>query len=368
MSQALQFLPRDNLQVLLDLLQEAGYRCIGPQVRDHAIVFDELTDVDQFPQGIIEQQAPGSYRLEQTGSTYYFQWTTGPQGMKPAVFTPRELLWSSVKTADGTVQFTEAAPNVTKTAVIGVRACDIAALYIQDKHFLHDSGKDPYYLARRQQLLLIAVNCTRSAPTCFCTSTGDGPRVSYGYDLVLTELVDGFLVEALSQHGSDLLKQLPTEDASAQQIKTGNQAIDQASAQQRQLPSRNLREALFNNLEHPRWQEVAQRCLSCGNCTAVCPTCFCHSESDVTALDGGCSEHIREWDSCFTPNHSYIHGITIRASTSQRYRQWLTHKLGSWHDQYGRSGCVGCGRCITWCPVGIDITEEAAAICGDVST
>jgi ferredoxin len=301
----------------------------------------------------------------QTDSTFYFQWTTGPQAIKPAVFAPRENLWSAVKTAEGTVQFTELTPNVTKTALIGVRACDIAALYIQDKHFLHESGKDPYYLARRQQLLLVAVNCTRSAPTCFCTSTGDGPRVSYGYDLVLTELDDGFLIEALSQHGNELLQQLPTVTASAQQIETGNQSINEASEQQRRLPSRNLRAALFNNLEHPRWQEVAQRCLSCGNCTAVCPTCFCHSETDITALNGEHSEHLREWDSCFTPNHSYIHGITIRASTSHRYRQWLTHKLGSWHDQYGRSGCVGCGRCITWCPVGIDITEEATAICGE---
>jgi len=368
LSQGLQYLPREKLQTLLELLQNAGFRCIGPQVRDHAIIFDELTHSEQLPQGIIEQQAPGSYRLEQTDSAMYFQWTVGPQAIKPSVFAPRETLWSAVRTPEGTIRFEESAPAATKTALIGVRACDIAALYIQDKHFLHVGGKDPYYLARRQQLFLVAVNCTRSAATCFCTSTGDGPRVSFGYDLVLTELGDGFLIEALSHQGSELLEKLPTQSASEQQIVTGDQAIDEAGKQQRQLPSRNLHDALFNNLEHPRWQEVAQRCLSCGNCTAVCPTCFCHSETDVTALDGGHSEHLREWDSCFTPNHSYIHGITIRASTSHRYRQWLTHKLGSWHEQYGRSGCVGCGRCITWCPVGIDITEEATAICGEATT
>jgi ferredoxin len=137
-----------------------------------------------------------------------------------------------------------------------------------------------------------------------------------------------------------------------------------AEAQQRTLPGRDLQAPLFARLSHPQWQAIGERCLACGNCTAVCPTCFCHSEQEHPALDGGGSEHVREWDSCFTPGHSYIHGVVIRAETSQRYRQWLTHKLGSWHEQYGRSGCVGCGRCITWCPVGIDITEEVTTICG----
>jgi ferredoxin len=140
-----------------------------------------------------------------------------------------------------------------------------------------------------------------------------------------------------------------------------------AQRQSRRILSRNLRDPLFANLEHPRWDEVAERCLSCGNCVAVCPTCFCHAEREQPALDGQTSEHVRQWDTCYSVGHSYLHGFLVRPDTRTRYRQWLTHKLGGWHDQYGRSGCVGCGRCITWCPVGIDITEEAAAVCaGDV--
>ena len=129
----------------------------------------------------------------------------------------------------------------------------------------------------------------------------------------------------------------------------------------RRMNTSVIRELLYNNLENPHWDEVATRCLNCANCTMVCPTCFCTTVQDVTDLTGKHAERWRKWDSCFSTEFSYIHGGSIRTSAKSRYRQWLVHKLASWHDQFGTSGCVGCGRCITWCPVGIDITEEANA-------
>jgi formate hydrogenlyase subunit 6/NADH:ubiquinone oxidoreductase subunit I len=139
--------------------------------------------------------------------------------------------------------------------------------------------------------------------------------------------------------------------------------VANAAAQMgRVMDTSDIKELLYRNYEHPRWDNVAGRCLTCANCTNVCPTCFCTTVEDVTDLTGQQAERRRRWDSCFTMDFSYIHGGSIRASTKSRYRQWMTHKLATWIDQFGTSGCVGCGRCITWCPVGIDITEEVAAI------
>lgn len=364
MAERRNFLPRNEFPRLLSELVSAGYRCVGPHVRDGAIVYEPITGVEDLPQGIHDRQAPGQYGLEQTAEPRFFAWANGPQALRPLTFAGRDKLWTAERKADGSVEFAGESPQAEPVAVIGARACDLAALYIYDRHFMQGEHPDPWYTARRQKLFLIAVHCTHPSLNCFCASTGDGPRASYGYDLALSELDEGFLIEARSEKGERILAGLPVKKASAEQIETTDREIEDAGRRQvKGVPSRNLKDVLFARLDHPRWNEVAQRCLSCTNCTLVCPTCFCHSENDVPSLDGSRSEHYREWDSCFTQRHSYIHGITIRPDTRTRYRQWLTHKVGSWHDQFGRSGCVGCGRCITWCPVGIDITEELAAIC-----
>jgi len=357
------FLPRHRLEHMVTALRDAGYAVYGPQGREGAIVYAPLQDTTALPAGVTVQQAPGSYHLERRDHPRQFAWANGPQALKPLLFTPVETLWRARRDASGRLAFEGAEPTVERRAVLGVRACDLAALALHDRHFLPEAAPDATYAARRKGLFLIAVNCSHPAATCFCASTGDGPVATAGYDLRLDELETGFVVEAGSDAGARLLAELAPAPITPEQETEVVEQQRAAHRQERALSGRNLRDALFANLEHPRWSSVAERCLSCGNCTSVCPTCFCHREMEEPTLDRQENRHYRMWDSCFTEGHSYIHGIVIRSDTRLRYRQWLTHKLGSWHEQYGRSGCVGCGRCISWCPVGIDLTAEAAALC-----
>ncbi|HSJ98645.1 MAG TPA: 4Fe-4S dicluster domain-containing protein, partial [Myxococcota bacterium] len=256
-------------------------------------------------------------------------------------------------------------PDAPRLAILGVRACDLAGLAVQDRIFLRDRFPDPSYRARRERLFLIGVGCTRAVETCFCASMGTGPEPARatGFDVWLTEIDGGFLARAGSPAGAELLAglRLPERTDLLPRERAAYEAC--AASQRRALPpAESVRELLFANLDHPRWDDVAERCLSCGNCTMVCPTCFCHDVRDEPALDLFGSVRVREWGSCFDFGHAQVHGRNFRPHVRERYRQWLTHKLASWVDQFGSSGCVGCGRCITWCPVGIDLTEEVAAI------
>lgn len=359
------FLPRESVDTLLNAIRLQGYaRILGPVAGADAITYREISGARDLPIGVRDRQGPGMYRLEpQTNGTRHFSWANGPQALKPLSFVPREILWRSTRDDSGRLVFENVEQPPPPTAVIGVRACDLAALQIQERHFLKPPYPDSRFAARRASLFLVAVHCTHPAATCFCASTGDGPRAESGFDLALAELDSGFLVTAGTESGRAVLAALALPPASAEQIADADAEIAAAAqAQTRGLPSHNLKDALYARLEHPHWDQIGRRCLSCGNCTAVCPTCFCHAEQDEPKLGGGTSDHFRQWDSCFTATHSYMGHFLVREETRLRYRQWLTHKLASWHEQYGRSGCVGCGRCVTWCPVGIDITAEVAAL------
>ncbi|MBK9616112.1 MAG: 4Fe-4S dicluster domain-containing protein [Uliginosibacterium sp.] len=363
----MRYFPREKLATLIAAIKEAGYRVIGPRVEpgQGGLVYCEIAGAEDLPQGLSDEQSPGRYRLVPNGSKRYFAWANTASAIKPYVFVPRERLWSVVR-KEGRLHFEPTHGQAEKTAIIGARACDLAALALQDAHFLRGKYVDTYYRARREKLLLVAVNCSHAASTCFCASTGDGPEVSGGYDILLDELDEGFIVRVGSSRGAMLMTDFPTTAATTEQIALAcAQGEACRTAQTRRLPDEHLLPRLMQNLESPIWDDIAERCLACGNCTAVCPSCFCHREFDNPALNGKTTEHWRDADSCFSEDHSYLVGEVVREHTRARYRQWMTHKLATWVEQYGRTGCTGCGRCTTWCPAGIDFALEANRLLAD---
>lgn len=361
------FLPHAEINNVLAYLQQKGYCCLGPQVKDEAVIYAPLQESQQLPWGIRDHQTPGQYRLEKTDIKRAFAWANGPQAVKPLLFNPRETLFRVVRNAKGKLSFQKVLPTIQPTALFGIRSCDLAAMAIQDTVFQKGVYPDKHYQLRRESLFIIVVSCSYSGNNCFCVSTNTGPTPKNNlYDLVWTEIENGFVIASNSDAGQCLINKLNLAQASSEMQQLCQSETQQAiDMQHKKMPlnnSRAVHDLLMNNLDHPRWDDVAARCLSCGNCTSVCPTCFCHHQTEQPALDGKTSEHNREWDSCFSADFSHIHGKTIREDTKSRYKQWLTHKLGTWWEQFDSSGCVGCGRCVTWCPVGIDLTEEVAAI------
>jgi sulfhydrogenase subunit beta (sulfur reductase) len=353
----------DGLDELVAVLRRRGYRVIGPLVRDGAVVYDDLSTAAELPIGWGDDQEAGVYRLVRRDDEARFGYAVGPHSWKQFLQPPHVRLWRAQQ--NGGQAQDEDEPD-KPFAFFGVRGCDRHAIAIQDRVLLEGRFPDTDYAARREGAFVVAVDCADPAGTCFCVSMDTGPGVDEGFDLALTELLDGrhrFLVRIGSRRGADVMSELESTTAEDPDLKRREQIVEGAAQRMgRELDTTGLRELLQDSLEHPRWDEVAERCLTCGNCTMVCPTCFCTTVEDVTDLSGEQAERWRSWDTCFSLDHSYVHGGSVRPTGRSRYRQWLTHKLGTWWDQFGTSGCVGCGRCIAWCPVGIDITEEAAAL------
>jgi sulfhydrogenase subunit beta (sulfur reductase) len=357
---------RGHLDLLLTSLREQGYRVVGPTVRDGAIVYDDVTSSADFPIGWRDEQEGGTYRLLKRHDEAVFGYAVGPHSWKRFLHPPVARLWQATRKESGFEVIPEKS-EPPKLAFIGVRSCELHAIQIQDRVFTGGQWVDSAYKARREGAFIVAVNCAQAGGTCFCVSMQTGPKAEDGFDLALTEVMEEsrhyFVVEVGTDLGREVLDEIPHREAEAAEKAAADGVVAQTAGQMgRSLDTVDIKALLYGNYEHPRWDNVAARCLTCGNCTMVCPTCFCTTVEDVTDLKGEHAERWQKWDSCFTMDFTYIHGGSVRATPRARYRQWMTHKLATWIDQFGTSGCVGCGRCITWCPVAIDITEEVRAI------
>jgi ferredoxin len=362
----------EKLQQLLDNVKGEGYKTLGPTIRESAIIYDEVSSVSDFPIGWNDVQEAGTYRLEQNGHETFFGYVVGPYSWKQYLHPPMVPLWRAEREGGG-FHVVEEKGQVPQYAFIGVRSCEIHAINSLDSVFNTNEFSDSIYNERREKAFILAVNCTRPGGTCFCASMNTGPEVKSGFDIALTEVLDNgrhyFIAQVGTEKGTSVLRGVTCRNPNEEEQRTARALLKEAARLMgRNLDTSNLKPIFYDNFEHPQWEKVAQRCLTCANCTMVCPTCFCNTIADANTLDGESAERWRRWDSCFTLGFSYIHGGSIRTSEKSRYRQWLTHKLITWEEQLGTHGCVGCGRCITWCPVGIDITEEAKTILKETSS
>jgi len=359
---------RSDFDALLDALSRRGYKIVGPTVRDQAIVYDQIASSSDLPVGWTDEQEAGHYRLRRRDDEALFGYAVGPHSWKQYQLPAEVKLWRARVDRDGALsELTEPPRETPKYAFLGARSCELHATQILDRVLLGGSHTDPADRARTEDLFIVAVQCGEAGGTCFCVSMKTGPVAERGFDLALTEVLEEhrhyFVVEVGSERGAEVLAEVPHGQAHGpERDAAGAVHARTASQMGRELDVTEIKELLYRNFDHPQWEEVAERCLTCGNCTMVCPTCFCTTVEDVTDLAGEHVERHQRWDSCFTVDYSGIHGGAVRGSAKSRYRQWMTHKLATWHDQFGSSGCVGCGRCITWCPVGIDLTSEAALI------
>jgi len=356
-----------GLDALIGALAAAGYQVIGPVVADGAIIYGEVRGVADLPAGWGDLQEPASYRLRRRDDDARFGYAVGPHSWKRYLFPPRTLLWRAERSGEEVVVDEPDPAGAPPYAFLGVRGCELAAIRIQDRVFLGSGTVDPVYAARREPAFIVAVHCSTPAATCFCTSMGTGPAAGEGFDLALTEILDGgephYLVDVGTERGAAVLAGVPQREALDADHRQAAAVVEAAAAAiERHMVPEGLSELLAAKRDHARWDDVANRCLACGNCTMVCPTCFCSTVEDTSSLDGSTTERWRRWDTCYALEFTHLPDGSVRTSTRSRYRQWLTHKLGTWIDQFGTSGCVGCGRCISWCPAGIDLTEEIRAL------
>jgi ferredoxin len=342
----------EDIAALVDRLTADGHRVIAPVARDGVMTLAEIERADQLPIGWHDDQEAGYYRARQVADDQsWFSYTVPSQPWKRFLQPERSLIVRTRRTEGGWTH--DEPPDPAPPLVFfGVRSCDLHAIARLDTVMADDSS----YQARRAALVVVAVACTTSSRACFCASMGTGPQPEVLADIVLTETPDGVLARPVSQDGARLLSGLG-EQAPITTVAAATEAVAAAAAMQvRALPA-DHRRLLPAPADDDAWAALAERCVSCGNCTSVCPTCFCTTTEDRTPLGGDEAERWQRWDTCFSLEFSHMHGGgPVRASPSSRYRQWLLHKLDTWHDQFGESGCVGCGRCIVWCPTGIDLT------------
>ena len=275
---------RNDIDALFVALQRRAFQILGPTVRDNAIVYDEISSSVDLPVGWTEKQSGGSYRLQRRNDAALFGYTVGPHSWKQFLHPPAVRLWRARQEEQGFhITVNDEAPP--RFAFIGARSCELHAIAVQDTVFLGGPHTDPIYKTRRDNIFVIAVHCGQAGGSCFCVSMQTGPKATMGFDLALTEVLDGrhhyFVVDIGTESGATVMNEIPHHEVTEHERQVAEDIVAKAARQMgRQMDTDNIKNLLYQNYEHPRWDDVANRCLSCSNCTMVCPTCFCTAGSD----------------------------------------------------------------------------------------
>jgi len=344
-------------------LRRQGFTVVGPSLAEGVVRLKELRGAGDLASGVVDTQGPGSYVLGGESASVFGS-TNGPDSPKMYLH-PAEVELSRLLDKGSGVEQVSAFRSDKKYAFFGIRPCDLTGARVMDRTMLMPGFEDPVYSALRHDSIFIVANCTRAGGTCFCASMGTGPAAESGYDVAITEL-PGKLLYDVPEKNMSLFQGIELRPSTEEELHEGEGAVRHAKEQMgRTIPVKDPARQMYAALDSRVWEEVAERCLACANCTMVCPTCFCNTMIDRTDLRDASVSRVRVWDSCLSKDFAYSTGGNPRQHRTSRYRQFVMHKFAYWPDEFGTYGCVGCGRCITWCPVGIDITDTVNGVLKD---
>ncbi len=298
------------------------------------------------------------FKLLENGVEPLVGYLNAKNSPKNFLFPQTETMMRYMKTERGT-ELSKDNGEAGKAVLFGVRPCDARSFVLLDMVFDQETYRDPYYIDKREKTTVVSFACVHPPyTTCFCTSVGGHPMSSDGADVMLTDIGDSYLAEFITSKGEKLLKKmegLPKAEDSA--VEKKKELSDNAEKEiKSHVPAMQIKTWLDENFEHPFWDTIHRSCIACGTCTYLCPTCHCFDISDEEKGDNG--KRIRSWDSCMYWLFTYeTSGHNPRPSQKERWRQRVMHKFKYYVDNFKAISCVGCGRCVMYCPVNIDIRK-----------